>query len=65
MDYPAANCKTVSSIRIEIHLIVPDPPGGVLARTNENASGASVATGLIPATGTLKKDAEIEKISCT
>ncbi len=39
---------------MEIHLIVPDPPGGVLARTSEKASGALVATGLISATGTLR-----------
>ncbi len=35
-----------------IHLIVPDPPGGVLARTSENACGAHGATPFISAPGT-------------
>ncbi len=36
----------------DIHLIVPDPPGGVLVRTSEKASGTLMATGLISATST-------------
>ena len=42
MDCPAAN------------FIVPDPPAGVLVRTIEKASGALMATGFIPATGTVR-----------
>ncbi len=39
-------------MRIEIHLIVPDHLGGVLAKTSENACVGDLATKFVSATGT-------------
>ena len=48
LDYSAA-----SSMRIEIHLIVPDHLGDVLAKTSENACVGDLATKFVSATGTV------------
>ncbi len=50
LDY----CRKVSSIGIEIHLIVSDHPVGVLVKTSKSAQGAQLATPIISATGTKK-----------
>ena len=39
-------------MRIEIHLIVPDHLGGVLAKTSKNACVGDLATKIVSATGT-------------
>ncbi len=61
LDYHAANFYRPH----DATLIVPDPTGGVLARTNENASGAFVATGLIPATGTSGGNVQLDRYEFT
>ncbi len=52
--YSTLGCRRkVSSVRIEIHLIVPDHLGGVLAKSSENACVGDLATKFVSATSTL------------
>ena len=52
--YTSLGCRRkVSSVRTEIHLIVPDHLGGVLAKSSENACVGDLATKFVSTTSTL------------